>query len=67
MTHIVASEITERSTQVDGRVWVHEVHTDDSGASYTHDWLAQPTDNLDALLAEYANGLDAQFAAQVIG
>ncbi len=36
---IVSSTFTEGPDQGDGRRYVREVHTDDQGQTYTHEWL----------------------------
>lgn len=36
---IVSSTYTEGPTQADGRRYVREVHTDDRGQQYDHEWL----------------------------
>lgn len=51
---IVSSTYEAGATQTDGRVWVHEVHTDQLGVEHTRDWLAEAGADLEAALAEHA-------------
>lgn len=51
---ITASVIDRVSVQADGRKWVHEIHTDNLGLTWTRDWLAQAADDLNAALSAHA-------------
>lgn len=59
---IVSSTYTEGPAQVDGRRYVSELHTDDRGQTYTHEWLGDQ--DADLVLSDRAAVLSAQIAAQ---
>jgi hypothetical protein len=50
MHAIIKSQITERSVQHDGRVYITEVHTFDDGMEYSTTYLADPKDSEDEAL-----------------
>ena len=52
----------ESHTQRDGRSYVHEVHTDIAGLTYTIDYLAPAGADYAANLATHAALLDTQLA-----
>lgn len=54
MSNIVASTYAADAPQIDGRLWVHEVHTDVTGVARAVDWLAEPLADLEAALAAHA-------------
>ena len=51
---IVSSVIASQTAQRDGRISVHEIHTDSLGVLWDHFYLALATDNLATALAAYA-------------
>jgi len=59
---IVSSTYTEGPPQVDGRRYVSELHTDDRGQTYTHEWLGDQDAAM--VLADRAAVLSAQISAQ---
>ena len=61
---IVSSVIALNNLQVDGRRVIEELHTDDQGNQYTFDYMADPDTDINAVLAQRADDLNAQLAAQ---
>lgn len=59
---ITQSTYTEGPTQVDGRRYVRETHTDDQGKTYNFDWLGLQDANL--VLSARASVLTSQITAQ---
>lgn len=51
---IIDSRVIEVSPQIDGRRYVREAHTDESGTVHHVLWLAQPKQNTDEFLAQRA-------------
>lgn len=63
---IASSFIESTSLQKDGRSWVHEVHTDQIGAQYDRNYLADAGFDTAAALAAYATQLASDIQAQEI-
>lgn len=63
---LVSRTITLGTPQLGGRVPVVEVHTDDSGVSYTFHYLSEPSDDVNAIAQARALTLLEQLKAQEI-
>jgi len=59
---IQSSTYTEGPPQVDGRRYVKETHTDDTGKTYAFEWLG--SQDAGAVMTARADSLNAQLAAQ---
>lgn len=57
------SLIASISPQADGRRWVQEVHTDAYGVQYSVTWLAQASDDAQAVMTARAVQMDADLIA----
>lgn len=56
----ITSTFTQGLPQKDGRIYVHETHTDDYGRKYSYTWLGSVGDNVSAKLAAHATALANQ-------
>jgi hypothetical protein len=63
---IVSSVIESTLLQKDGRSWVHEIHTDQIGAKYDRNYLANAGVDTAAALAAYATQLTSDIQAREI-
>lgn len=63
---IVSSIIDDQGVQADGRISVHETHTDQAGVKYAHSWLAPHGTDLSAALSAYATQLGLDITAAEI-
>lgn len=60
---IVSSVVLLDSTQIDGRRDIYEVHTDQTGVEVCVSYLAEPGDDVAAILAARAAQISADLAA----
>jgi len=60
---IVNSVTASVNAQADGRRWVHEIHTDHTGATWVRDWLASAVESLPSALSAYAVQLASDLAS----
>ena len=57
---IVSSTYTEGPQQADGRRYITERHTDDSGEVYSYEWLHDGTQDIQAVVAARAAAINAR-------
>jgi len=61
---VTSSTIIQNDLQVDGRRWITELHVDTVQGDLYFTYLAQPTDDVDAIMAARAAAINAQDEAQ---